>query len=320
MMIRGSKYKQFFFFFAIICLWFISCKSTNTNVSETDNTIQQELDELALEQDEEVGIVVEVTESEVVDSESIIAEEVEELVEEPQPELSVEEQRALKMATLTREQKLFYGIKYTYDYDEVGEDLDYKIMVDHEAKKVIIQFEETDSDQDWHNNYLIFPWPLKLDNKVIWTTYGYAKIYKSAKNIPIDRYCALLEQYPDYQAVILGWSLGSAMAKIIARHYIIRSPKGTQIDDLTTYGDVKCWFNPFYSLKNKCVRIREYVNSNDMITWCMPFCRRDVKCRVGDRFNFSKLKNSEFYHTHYEDCDFSKWGDVSPDGEPISQK
>ena len=296
--VHGNAKSILFSLLMAVFLWFISCKSTDINVSETESTIQEEVDALAADTEEE-------------QVEEIAAEEVSEEPVEEAPQLTVEEERALKKATLTREQRLFYGIKYTYDYEVIGEDLDYKITVDHDAKTVTLQYEETDSDEDWKNNYLFFPWPLKLDNKVIWTTYGYAKIYKSSQNIPINQFCELLEQYPDYQSVILGWSLGSALAKITARHYIIRSPKGTTIDQLTTYGDVKCWYNPFYSLKKHCVRIREYVNSNDMITWCIPFCRRDVKCRVGDKLNLGKLKNSEYYHTHYEDCDFTKWGDVS---------
>ena len=312
MKLAVSRFKLVLFFLITafsFCLF--SCKTTNTNVSEAETPVIEEVDEIDEEAEQE-----EVLEAAEEPEEIAETEETEEPAEEPH-ELTVEEQRALKMLTLSQEQRLFYGIKYTYDYEVIGADLDYKITVDHEKKRVILQYEETDSDEDWHNNYLFFPWPLKLDKKIVWTTYGYAKIYKSSQNIPIDQFCALLEQYPDYQSVILGWSLGSALAKITARHYIIRSPKGTMIDQLTTFGDVKCWYNPFYSVKKHCVRIREYVNANDMITWCIPFCRRDVKCRVGDRFNFGKLKNSEYYHAHYEECDFSKWGDVS--AEEVNQ-
>lgn len=309
---RSFKLKKRLFSVLIIfvSLWFIACKSTDT-AAQTDNTAQEEIQ--APEEETEVAALEEIQSIE----EAAPEEQDVTIVEEEPRELTVEEQRALKMATLTREQGLFYGIKYTYDYEVVGCDLDYKIMVNDEKKEVIIQFEETDSDEDWHNNYLIFPWPLKLDDKVVWTTYGYAKIYKSSLNIPFNQFYGKVMAHPDYKVVIRGWSLGSAMAKIVARHFVIRTGKEKMIDELTTYGDVKCWYNLFYSVKKNCVRIREYVNSNDMITWCMPFCRRDVKCRVGDRFNLGKLKNSEYYHTHYEECDFSKWGDVSPEGEPI---
>lgn len=224
-----------------------------------------------------------------------------------EPPLTPEEEEARKVAAMTRDQKLFYSIKYTYDYSEIGCDLDYKITKDDEAKEIIILFEETDSEEDWRNNFLICPWPLKLDDKVIWTTYGYAKIYKSAEDIPFNEFYRLIEENPDYKIIIRGWSLGSAIAKIIARHLIIRTNGQVMIDEFTTYGDIKCWLNPFYSIEKHCVRIREYVNSNDMTTKCIPFYRRDVKCRVGDKFNLKKALDSEYYHTHYEDCDYSKW-------------
>ena len=208
---------------------------------------------------------------------------------------------------MTEEQKKFYYIKKTGDYEVIGEDLDYKIMVNHEYKEVIIQFEESDSKEDWHNNYLFFPWPLKLDNKVVWTTYGYAKIYKSADNIPIDQFMEQIEKYPDYKVIIWGWSLGSAMAKITARHLTIRTSGDIVIDELTTYGDVKCWYNPFYSVKKNCKRIREYITPNDIIGGCVPTCRRDYTCVVGEKFDLKKSTDCEHYHTHYEDYDYSKF-------------
>jgi len=210
-------------------------------------------------------------------------------------------------ANMSEEQKKFYIIKKTTDYEVIGADLDYKIMVRDDEKRVIIQFEETDSEEDWHNNYLFFPWPLKLDNRIVWTTYGYAKIYKSAENIPFNEFYKQILEHPDYEVVIWGWSLGSALAKITARHLMIRTSGQLVIDELTTFGDVKCWYNPFYSVKKHCKKIHEYVNDNDLITWCIPFCRRDVTCKVGERFSFKRSRYSEDYHTHYENHDYSKW-------------
>ena len=72
----------------------------------------------------------------------------------------------------------------------------------------------------------------------------------------------------------------------------------------------KCWLNPFFSLKKDCVKIREYTNINDVITWLFLFYRRDVKNRVGGKLKFKKLFDCEYVHTHYEECDFSKWEEL----------
>ena len=221
----------------------------------------------------------------------------------------VEEEIRIKTVNMSEEQKKFYRIKRTFDYDVIGYDLDYKIMVNDEKKEIIIQYEESDSDEDWKNNYLFFPWPLKLDKKIIWTTYGFAKIYKSSKNIPLDEFYKQIQEHPDYKVIIWGWSLGSALAKITARHLIIRTSGEVMIDEFTTFGDVKCWYNPFYSIKKHCKKIREYVTPNDIITWCVPICRRDYKCKVGEKFKFKIETDREHYHTHYEDYDYSKWED-----------
>ena len=81
----------------------------------------------------------------------------------------------------TEEQQKFYDIKNTRDYNEIGASLDYKITVDDDAKEIIILYEESIDDEDYKNQMYTFPWPLKLDDKTIWTTYGYAKIYKSSE-------------------------------------------------------------------------------------------------------------------------------------------
>jgi hypothetical protein len=273
-------------FFFVSCLGFISCETTNSALSSsenTENTIQEELEAL--------------NESEIQIESTIQAEQT------VQNEPETEEKRTFEF----KDQEVFYNIKYTYDYEVVGRDLDYKIIVNDEDKEIVIQYEETDSEEDWKNNYLFLLWPLNLDGHIVWTTHGYARIYKSSQNKPINDFYQQVKEHPDYKIIIRGWSLGSAMAKITARHFVIRTGGEVLIDELTTFGDVKCWLNPFFSIKKYCKRIREYVTENDLVTWCVPFYRRDVTCKVGEKFNFLKVKNSENYHTHYEDYDYSDW-------------
>ena len=203
---------------------------------------------------------------------------------------------------MTPEQQKFYDIKNTTDYKKVGADVDYKIIVDHAKKEVVLQFQESSSREDWKNNLDFLPWPLKLGDKTVWTTKGYATAYRSANDIPRNELITIWAAELNYKLCIRGWSFGSAMAKITARHM---ETFGWTIDELTTYGDVKCWLNPFYKAKN-IIRQREYTTPNDGITWCVPFYNRDKKCQVG-KFKLRALFKSEYHHTHYEDYDYSKW-------------
>ena len=204
---------------------------------------------------------------------------------------------------MTPEQQKFYDIKHTKDYKTIGDDVDYKVYADHEKKEAVLQFEESDSHQDWLNNLLFIPWPVKLEgHKIAWTTLGYARAYKSTQKEPVIELLRTYIDNPGYKLCIRGWSFGSAMAKISARH--LESTTYTP-DELTTYGDVKCWLNPFY--KTKAKRAREYVTPNDAVTWCVPFFHRDKKCTVGPRLSIKEILHSDRYHQNYEEYDYSKW-------------
>ena len=202
--------------------------------------------------------------------------------------------------------EIFVKIKTEKDYDVCGFDIDYKIIVDKENSKVILQFEESDSTEDWINNFSFIPYPLKLENKIVWTTLGYARAYKSTKGKPVKEFMSVCLQYPNFKWCIYGWSFGSAMAKIAARHFYIRSD--VSIHYLITYGDVKTWLNPF--VKKICKwadNIFEFVTINDFVTWCVPFYHRENKCRVGGKFGIKSILNTPYNHQHYENYDYSEY-------------
>ena len=207
--------------------------------------------------------------------------------------------------------QLFNEIKNTRDYKTVGEDIQYKVIVDDYNFEIILQFEESRGNDkwrhsDWWHNLMFLPFPLKLDDKIVWTTYGYACAYRSAKNQPIDEFIQACKEHPEYSWKIQGWSFGSAMTKIAVRHFYIR--KKLVLDEEITYGDVKVWLNPFvHWLAKDWVRtIREFVCVNDMVTWCVPFYHRTNKCKL-EKFSLKKLFNSEYSHTHYEEYDYGKY-------------
>lgn len=215
----------------------------------------------------------------------------------------------LKEYDMTKYQAIFNSIKMFGDYKVVGEDISYIVFVDDVHKEIILQFEESDSKIDWVHNFLFVPWRLKLDNKYVWTTYGYACAYKSTNGIPLNRFIEEIKKHPDYKRIIRGWSFGSAMTKIALRHYIIRMGHDLPINEVITYGDVKCWFNPFWRFKlpRYVDKVNEFVTVNDIVTWCVPFFWRTHKSKVGDKFSFSKITHPEVYHTSYELYDYSKY-------------
>src|SRR5574344_1410203 len=216
---------------------------------------------------------------------------------------------------MTRFQQMFYDIKNTRDYKTIGEDIDYKVVVDFEQRKVILQWEEskgTDKKHFWHSdwfhNLLFIPWILVLDGHPVITTMGYACAYASAKNQPMDKFCSMANLHPDFQTEIRSWSFGSAMSKIAVRHYYIRRKK--PVTNKYTYGDVKVWFNPFIRwLSKKWVAYEnfEFVTPNDAVTWCVPFYHRTNKCKVGNKFKITELFKTEHYHTSYDEYDYSKY-------------
>ena len=208
---------------------------------------------------------------------------------------------------MTEEQQKFYDLKHTTDYKVVGDDIDYTVITDHEKKEVVLQFEESDSRNDWINNLLFLPWPVRLGNKIAWTTLGYARAYKSTRGKPVRDFIYETWHYPDYKRSIRGWSFGSAMAKFAACHYLNMDDPEALLDELTTYGDVKCWLFPNQEYSERIVDMREYTTPNDAVTWCVPFFYRDRTCKVGPRFSIKELFHSDYYHQNYEKYDYSKW-------------
>ena len=217
---------------------------------------------------------------------------------------------------MTKEQQRFYDIKHYNNYKEVGGNIDYAVIVDNTNKKVILQYEESENldpkkpffHQDWVQNFLFIPWPLKLDNKIVWTTLGYAIAYKSTNNICINEWLTQCSRYFDYDKVIQGYSFGSAMAKITSRHYTIRTNE--KIKDLHTWGDVKCFLNPFLKGEDFAEECALYCCPNDGVTKCVPFFHRfkNGKRSVGPKFNlFKMLFHTPEYHADYEEYDYSEY-------------
>ena len=210
---------------------------------------------------------------------------------------------------MTKEQQKFHDIMNTSDYDIAGHDVDYKVYVDEQKKQCVLQFKGSDSNLDWLFNLLIIPVPLILDchykKKIVWTTLGYAIAYKSAKNIPVNQFIEMFKK-TGYTRCIRGFSFGSAMAKIAAHHL---ESMGYLVDELTTFGDVKCWLNPWH--KQDATYVHEYVTPNDGVTLFVLLFSRDKKCKVGPKFSLKEFFNSSWYHASYDTYDYSNYENES---------
>ena len=208
---------------------------------------------------------------------------------------------------MTKYQKIFKEIVDTKGYKTIGEDIQYKIIVNHEAKEVILQWQESEDWKDWLHNFLFMPARVNLAGHKVWTTLGYSRAYTSTRNIPIYEFILKCDEFDDYKKIIRGYSFGSAMTKIAVRHFYYITKQKVDIE--LTYGDVKCWLNPFTSLLSKlwCADRKEFTYINDFVTWCVPFYFRTAKKKVGDKFSFKKLFSTTYNHTHYEEYDYSKY-------------
>lgn len=210
---------------------------------------------------------------------------------------------------MTKYQQIFYDIKNTVNYKTVGEDVDYCVLVNCETKEIILQFEGSKQQADWRHNFMFLPWNLKIDKVSFWTTHGYSCAYSSTVNKPLEDFVDEIVRHPDYRRIMRGHSFGSAMVKIAARIYVNTVGKTYPLDEVITYGDVKCFLNPFWSIvaRFKIGTIHEFITVNDIVTWTVPCFWRTRKAKVGEKFSFKKLLKSEWYHMNYELYDYSKY-------------
>lgn len=215
----------------------------------------------------------------------------------------------IKETEMTKYQHIFHNIKNTVSYKTVGEDVDYRVFVNDEDEEIILQFEGSKQRADWRHNFMFIPWKLTMDRVSFWTTHGYACAYSSTENKPLEDFIYEIVRHPDYKRIMRGHSFGSAMVKIAARIYTKTAGKVFPLDEVITYGDVKCFLNPFWSIvaRKKIGKINEFVTINDIVTWTVPYFWRTKSSRVGDKFSVKKLLKSEWYHMNYETYDYSKY-------------
>ena len=85
-----------------------------------------------------------------------------------------------------RPEELFNLIKKT-KFENVGDDVDFAVLVFPEENSVRLIFEESASKRDWQNNFNFPIKPYKNQQNTLWFARGWAKAYKSANDLIMEK-------------------------------------------------------------------------------------------------------------------------------------
>jgi len=215
--------------------------------------------------------------------------------------------------------------EYIHGKDNHIHTTEYSVVEDAQHQCIRIDFQCTDSESDWKANFE-FP---KVYYRNIKTNFGnitlkahggWAAMYKSVKDNVIGMVQNYLKMNPDFDIIIVGFSLGSALAQLCAQDVYYHTGKKVY---LYTFGSV----NPFACnllekrriikyLRSCCQEVYNFSNLTDVVSY-VPFClwgyHKIRRVTVG-RFRWLKrllvlpvivgLFFPHYYHAHYEN---EKW-------------
>lgn len=208
------------------------------------------------------------------------------------------------------------------NYCKTGDDCDYDIEINDEKKKIYLRFQESGSKNDWKNNLNFFVGNAKIFFTFAKSPYkeqvlpfkvhrGILKAYKSANDDIMNRIFNILNEKPDYNLTITGWSHGAGLALFAAEDFNFRSrtdkkdPNTGKKADVYTFGGPAVIFgDDSVEYFKKCInKIYEFCNNKDIVTYLPPkfFGYRHV-----NRVNIAsfiveskKMLNPQKYHTTY---------------------
>ena len=219
---------------------------------------------------------------------------------------------------------LYNLIKYTDQYKETGDEVNYVITTGPAVKKtkiVYLLFECSNGNTDWKNNLNFFPKYYKkpetmYSNSNMTCHRGFAGAYISAKDVIMEELFEFMKEHLDYILVIAGWSLGGAMALLAAEDYNYRTrtdkanPETGKKAILITYGAPKVAANErTATYLASCIdkRSQQFAHTQDIVTHVPPFKRYYhpiPQTWVGPKINpitVFGLFNGKKYHTRYDE-------------------
>ena len=197
-----------------------------------------------------------------------------------------------------KRQELFKLIKVT-DYEKVGLDVDYCIMVYPEEKSIYLLFAGSNSDIDWKIDFNFPAKPYKHQTTTLMVHRGFIRAWKSANDFIMEKLRDIATFYKDFEIYVTGWSYGGAMAILAGEDYFYRYSRKVR---LITYGAPKILSGEkSRRYVESCFKtIEQYGQNNDIVTYVANFYKHIKIRRCGDKFNLIKmLKNLKYYHCNY---------------------
>lgn len=194
-----------------------------------------------------------------------------------------------------------------YEYKGKKFSVEYQVRFDGARNCIQVIMQQTASKSDWRVNFT-FPGKIydkfTFDGKLIqlkvhkgWGNMWLVCQYDVRKSVK-----QLLDEHPDCDIEVFGWSLGSALAQLAAEDIYFKFGIKPY---LYTYGSVK----PFYGkstyafVRGCCKAAYNFYDHCDVVGYMVPFpgCKAISHCKVKlEKFCITKLFNPDKFHTQYD--------------------
>ena len=196
----------------------------------------------------------------------------------------------------------YFNLIKSTEFITSGDDVDWAVVVSDQEKIIRLIFEESTSKRDWINN---FNFPIKIYKKqesCLRVARGWGNAYKSCNDVIMEAMIKAVNEHPDYDCEILGWSYGGAMAVIASEDFYFRTKIRA---DIITFGAPKpLWGRKCHRYVTSCVNnVWQFAHINDCVPLCppLPGYKMLKKCKIGSGFSLIKLFKPNIYHLIYGD-------------------
>lgn len=201
--------------------------------------------------------------------------------------------------------QLFTTIRES-NYKKIGEDVDYRIEVNHEEKAVYLMFKGSNSGKDWKMNFSFGEEIYENQQNKLFAHKGFIKAWQSANDTIMNEYMEVCSKNPEYKPIICGHSLGGALSQLAMEDFCFRTSRKPVV---ITFGSPNVWSKKtdMDYLKGCYESILQYAHNNDVVTKVPPFYLPLNKIPVGNRFCPIKMFRINYYHCQsYAYIDYTK--------------